>query len=226
MTMLMVHSWLGLDKATIQTYLDAYFGNRDPLLCMFLHKATFMHALQNGQLDRNLLKIVLAFGARLSHVGEVVSDAWAKEVELSIMSHVGRISMAQLRSVVVLLHYQLYYGPFDSTWMLLALAARLAFSQRLNFEIPSSDTVAQESSRRLIWSIFIIDKAIGGGMVDMSVCPTDRMHIRLPGNDRCFTYGLSARTPFLKRTDNEISDDLGTLGYNIRLHDIRDRILT
>ena len=192
---------------------------------MFLHKATFINIWQNGRLDRTLLQIVAAFGAKLLDPGSTVPDVWAKEVQRTVLRRFNDMSMTQLRTIVALLHYSLYYGEFDTTWMLLGLGARIALSKRLNFEIPCDDIIAQEGSRRLMWSIFLLDKAIGGGMEDMSVVPADRMHIRLPGNERCFAFGISPKTHFLKRRQQEEPGDMGILAYLVRLGDIRGRVL-
>lgn len=76
-----------------------------------------------------------------------------------------------------------------------------------------------------MWSIFFHDKLFCGGIEDLSVCPTSRLHIRLPSNDYCFQRGLDSRSQFLKPQVATEHTDMDAAAYRLRLMDLRDRIL-
>lgn len=112
--------------------------------------------------------------------------------------------------------------------VLVGLAARLAFILGLNYEIPRLGPTNRELRRRLMWSIFTLDKMCSGGLAEMSQCRVENVHIQLPCNEQAFTLGIPAKTQSLRVGDPspERSDnDMGTMAYLVRLVDIRDRIL-
>lgn len=234
------------NKSTVRALLDAYFGHQDPMTCHFLHKASFISEWQKGRLDATFLKAVCAFGARLlaSGIAEPkqnsvlhgqnsqatvvdidTTERWMKEVEISVFGRLNEWTMTHLRTIAVLLHYRMTYGNSDMAWMLVAIAARIAFAKKLNYEVPSSDPVSQESCRRLMWSLFLIDKGICGGLEDLTACPTERMHLRLPGNERSFAFGIVPKTQRLVPEVGEEQGDMGLLAYVVRVSDVRHRVL-
>ncbi|KAH8895356.1 hypothetical protein GQ53DRAFT_50145 [Thozetella sp. PMI_491] len=148
-----------------------------------------------------------------------------QEVQQILLSNVGRQSVLQLQTLMILVCYRFATDHIKDVWMLLAIAARIAFTRRLNHEQPSLDPTVQESLRRLMWLIFWLDKLFSGGVDDLVVCPTEQMHIRLPSNDYDFECGLSSISPYLTLLDGDNSSRASLLAFNIRLYHIRERIL-
>ncbi|KAL4752991.1 hypothetical protein BDW72DRAFT_211050 [Aspergillus terricola var. indicus] len=203
------------DKATARHYLDAYFDSASETLPTFLHKPSVLADWSKNTLDQHLLKCIMAFGLFVSdHRSEAraAARAWMQGVQDYVFKRIGKQTVAHLKILVILLRFRFHAGNFSDAWSLLAIAARSAFTLRLNYEHDGLDPVVQESNRRLVWAIYQLDRLYSGGMEDLVVCPVERMHIRLPCDERSFEVGISSKAGYL--------DDIG-----LRLLAIRDRIL-
>ncbi|TPX15551.1 uncharacterized protein E0L32_004249 [Thyridium curvatum] len=204
--------------------------------CPTLHKASVLADWNRGQLDTNLLKVLCATG--LGYVlpqqreAGSVCQSWVAEAQRAVLDKLGRISLAGLHTVVLLIKFHYASHTTEDTWILISIAARLTLIKGLNYEQSPSATspVQQECLRRLIWSIFYLDKIFSGGIDDLSVLPTSAVHVRLPCNDRRFQRGLSSSSPFLQDVltngpEDATSSDMDVLAYRMILFDIRHRVL-
>lgn len=136
----------------------------------------------------------------------------------------GDMSVPKLQALMLVIKFLFSMRFTGDVWVLLSIASRVAFTKRLNYERPAIDPVKQECLRRLMWSIYVVDKIFSGGIEDLTVCPTQRMHIRLPCSHHNFQLGSRSKAPF-SRSRNENDTDLNVLAYLMRLYDIRDRVL-
>jgi hypothetical protein len=175
-----------------------------------------------------LLKCIVAFGLFLSNgppEGQTTARAWMREVQDETLRRVGRHTITHLQILVLLSRFRFHAGDFGDAWDILALAARVAFTIRLNYEHDGLDRIVQESQRRLVWAIYHQDRFFSGGIADLQVCPVEKMHIRLPCDDRSFEMGLISKAGFLDDNDIDPSANMGTHAFKLRLLAIRDRIL-
>ncbi|KAL4742522.1 hypothetical protein BDV11DRAFT_202620 [Aspergillus similis] len=216
------------DKATARRYLDAYFDSANKTLPAFLHKPSVLADWSKDALDQHLLKCIMAFGLFVSdHRSEAraAARAWMQEVQDYVFKRIGKQTVAHLRILVILLCFRFHAGSFSDAWSLLAIAARSAFTMRLNHEHDGLDPLVQESSRRLVWAIYQLDRLYSGGMEDLAVCPVERMHIRLPCDERSFEMGISSKASFLDDIGVEPEANVDAHAFKLRLLAIRDRIL-
>ncbi|CAI4213661.1 unnamed protein product [Parascedosporium putredinis] len=180
-----------------------------------------------GQIDRNLLKALCASGMRLlcleRPLDKSIPIVWMREVQQELLSRLGKTTIADLQTLLLLIKFHFTFKFTEEVWTLLAMAARIAFTKRLNYERPTVDPVVQECLRRLMWTVFYLDKLFSGGIEDLTLCPSERIHIRLPSNDRCFQRGIRSRSHFL-RDPGDKKSDMDALAYRIKLFDLRDRI--
>lgn len=228
-------------KSFVRHCIDGYFANADSSDCVFLHKASILSSWHQDNLDPVLLKILCASALRLMAKGQEPESAaftWAREVQdsLSSLNALDGRSVTALQSLVMVIRFHFASQFANDAWVLLAVAARVGFTMRLNYEQPSSSTsqsvvktVRRECMRRLMWAIFTVDKLFSGGIEDLTVCPSRRMHIRLPCNHDAFQQGRVPKSPFLHEhlQENTPDSDISPMdagGYRIRLLDIRDRI--
>ena len=211
----------------IQDYIETFFRLIYPtsFLCFF-HQASLLRDWHARTIDISLLKAVCACSLRFAvdcdSDGERVKK-WIQEAETVAMDHLGDLSIVRLQVLMLLIFYHSRLRNSSKVWMLSGLAARLAFAKRLNHEMATLPHVVQESRRRLMWSIFIIDKFYSGGMSELTLCTAEDMHIRLPCNERSFAFGVPSETPRIYAKDR--SNDMGILAYYIRLLQIRHKIL-
>ncbi|KAF4345551.1 hypothetical protein FBEOM_501 [Fusarium beomiforme] len=214
-------------RSTIRQYLDTYFDKSDIADCVFLHRATTIADWSQGKLEKTLLKAICASALRLTpayHPDSSPAHAWIKQVQHELVNRMGEISVPKLQALVLVIEFLFAMKFTGDVWVLLSIASRVAFTKRLNYERPATDAVKQECLRRLMWSIYRLDKLFSGGIEDLTVCPTRRMHIRLPSSQHNFQLGSRSKAPFL-RSKNESDTDLNALAFLMRLYDIRDRVL-
>ncbi|KAF5542086.1 hypothetical protein FNAPI_10070 [Fusarium napiforme] len=215
-------------RDTIRHYLDTYFDKSDIADCLFLHRATTIAEWSQGKLEKTLLKAICASALRLAPTYRSESSPahdWMKQVQHDLVNHMGDMSVPKLQALMLVIKFLFSMRFTGDVWVLLSIASRVAFTKRLNYERPAIDPVKQECLRRLMWSIYVVDKLFSGGIEDLTVCPTQRMHIRLPSSHHNFQLGSRSKAPFL-RSKNESDTDLNVLAYLMRLYDIRDRVLS
>ncbi|KAH7173208.1 uncharacterized protein B0J16DRAFT_405516 [Fusarium flagelliforme] len=214
-------------KSTIRTYLDTYFNKSDIADCVFLHRATTISEWTQGKLEKTLLKAICASALRLTPGYDAeISPAhkWISQVQNELTNQMGDLSIPKLQSLVLVVEFLFSMQFTGDVWVLVSIASRIAFTKRLNYERPAIDAIKQECLRRLMWSIYRIDKVFSGGIEDLTVCPTQRMHIRLPSSQHNFQLGSRSKAPFLW-SKSEDGTDLNVLAFLMRMYDIRDRVL-
>ncbi|KAJ5353750.1 hypothetical protein N7541_006314 [Penicillium brevicompactum] len=102
----------------------------------------------------------------------------------------------------------------------------MAFLLRLNHENNKLSVTGREMRRRVMWSIFILERRLAGGQLDLISCRKDLMHIQLPSNERDFELGIQSTTGSLLPGDvDEQPSSMGTRAYYCRLSSIRHDIL-
>ncbi|KAF5549054.1 hypothetical protein FMEXI_4396 [Fusarium mexicanum] len=215
-------------RDTIRQYLDIYFDKSDIADCVFLHRATTIAEWSQGKLEKTLLKAICASALRLAptyHTESSPAHNWIKQVQHELVNHMGDMSVPKLQALMLVIKFLFSMRFTGDVWVLLSIASRVAFTKRLNYERPAIDPVKQECLRRLMWSTYVVDKVFSGGIEDLTVCPTQRMHIRLPSSHHNFQLGSRSKAPFL-RSNNDNDTDLNVLAYLMRLYDIRDRVLS
>ncbi|KAH6977845.1 hypothetical protein EDB82DRAFT_433486 [Fusarium venenatum] len=216
------------NRDMIKQYLDTYFDNIDIADCIFLHRATTIAEWSQGKLDTTLLKAICASAIRLSPIqgrDSATANTWMTQVQHALVNNMGDMSVPKLQALMLVVKFLSSMRFAGDVWMLLSVASRVAFTKRLNYERPSIDPVRQECLRRIMWSIYAVDKIFSGGIEDLTVCPTQRIHIRLPCSQHDFQLGLKSKAPFLG-IKNDRDTDLNSLANLFRLYDIRDRVLS
>lgn len=148
---------------------------------------------------------------------------WVDEIQTELVARIGDISVPKLHALVIVVTFHSTLKFTGDIWVLLSIAARVAFTKRLNYERSAVDSITQECLRRLMWSIYRLDKVFSGGIEDLTVCPINRLHMRLPNSHHNFQLGLRSSVQFLRHMD-EGSTDMNILAYLMRMYDLRDRI--
>ncbi|KAI9148982.1 DNA mismatch repair protein msh-2 [Paramyrothecium foliicola] len=219
------------NKELVKKYMNAYFDSLEYKDWPILHRATTTIDWQQGVLDPNLTRIICASGIRalcLHYNMErslEVAHQWAQEAQAHVLQRFEHLRVSDLQVLILVIRLRFTVSPTQGIWVLLSLVARMVFTKGLNYEIPSDDPIRQECLRRLMWAVYDLDKIYCGGIEDLTLCPTHRMHIRLPNNDSGFQRGLRSRSQFLGETRDHGDAFMDTLAYRMKLLDIRDRIL-
>lgn len=226
--------------------IKAFFRSSadSPAVIQFLHRSSVLADWSQGRLDVTLAATLCALGrlsaseatpsfpgqrkSREDEVGARDARAWLGEAQKAVVERSRTATLVQLQTLILIMQHCVMSGDVMDAWSLVALGARLAFTLRLNYELPGwdHDPVAQETRRRMIWSIWLIDRLLAGGIEDLVVCPTERIHVRLPCDDYTFQRGVTSRAGRLTCPVSQV-DDTGqdTLGYYLRLLESRHQIL-
>lgn len=193
-----------------------------------------MHKWTSGTLNPILLKAMCSVSIgylSLDEQARLLSLQWADEAEIYVLQTVATPSVVLIQILVLVLFQRGRMREIIKAQVLVALAARLAFLLGLNYEIPKLGTTSRELRRRLMWSIFTLDKLHSGGLSELSLCRVENIHIQLPCDEQSFTLGIHSKTPSLRAPDPALeghdspNSSMGTMSYLIRLVDVRDRIL-
>lgn len=120
----------------------------------------------------------------------------------------------------------MWSGDTTEALMLMATLTRFAFTLRLNYGNPKLCSLAQESRRRLMWSIYVLDTFLAGGLPEFTLCPSGVLHLSLPNEETAFELDTSyANVPLCRSTNESDMADIGLLGYYIRVIYLRDTVL-
>ncbi|KAK4934886.1 hypothetical protein LTR10_023959 [Elasticomyces elasticus] len=99
---------------------------------------------------------------------------------------------------------------------------------KLNCENASLCWLAQESRRRVLWAIYILDTKVAGGLQEFTLCPVTTVHVQLPCREEDFEFGIPQITGSLdsmSQQQQSSSPTVSLLSRYIRMMNIRDRIL-
>lgn len=188
-----------------------------------------MRWYQAGQADHCLLLSIVAITSRLSGLGPLELDHGRLCAELAqklILRDQRKPTVIKAQALLLIIRYQIWNREFMTALVLMATLSRFAFALRFNYENPNLCSLAQESRRRLMWAIFILDTMLAGDLPDFTLCPSSVIHVQLPCTESNFELDISGPSVPL-RWDNGSSEikDLGLLAYYIRVISLRDRIL-
>ncbi|KAB8298728.1 hypothetical protein EYC80_000903 [Monilinia laxa] len=222
---------LGISKATTKRYIDAYFEFVSSTPGKgFIHRATFLRNWNNGAVNPALVKAMCASSiAFVSKDDEsrTTAQKWMDEAEIYVWQSLSRPSAGLVEVLLVIVFYRFEHREYFKSQALTAVAAKMAFVLGLNYENSSLSTLVRECRRRLMWSIFHVDRLSAGGFPELLVCPSHSMHIQLPCSEKDFDLGIPGETAPLipTRTNESESMHLGLRTFYFRISDIRHRIL-
>ena len=218
----------------MRQHLDAYFQYFFPLPCYgFLHPATTYQDLDNGNLSEALTAGICALTSRLvtsSHSNDDFRNRCMDIVDFHIFRNMDAILRVNSRENLVVLVLAVCYnwmeGLWNKVWMYLALAARVVTALQMNWDEPGLSP-KQESSRRLVWMIWLLDRYLAGGFDDHLVLRDDMMNLRLPCSNEAFRGGPASYTDVHGGSSGGIrrSTELSMYACHIKLSRIRHQIL-
>ncbi|KAJ3493488.1 hypothetical protein NLG97_g4697 [Lecanicillium saksenae] len=198
----------------------------------FLHRASLMEQYHAGKVDKALLLALVGITSCLTSMGHGIreyGDGCIDEAESLIFADYTVPSTIKVQALVLIIKHRILCNKFPSAFMLFSIASRFAAALRLNHHNPSLCFLAQESRRRLMWSLYCIDAGISGGFAEFSLWRADRIHVGLPCNERNFEFDLSKPTeklvPDPDDPEQPRSEDIGSLALHVRILHIRQKII-
>ncbi|KAH0440759.1 nitrate assimilation regulatory protein nira-like protein [Colletotrichum camelliae] len=218
-------------ESLISRALDNFFRHvhHIPMLS-FLHRASLMQRHHAGGLDRPLLLALIGITGMLTDLGPGTKEYGEKcvdESEALILKSLENPSTIKVQTLALIIKYRILTRRFSSAFVLAATAARFAMALRLNHENNDLCFLAQESRRRLMWALFMIDQGMAGGYRDLTLWSPEIIHIPLPCNERDFEFDLAppSMRSLVPQPDESENDDIGSLALHVRILWVRGRIL-
>ncbi|CAI7660908.1 unnamed protein product [Penicillium pancosmium] len=138
------------------------------------------------------------------------------------------MKIENLQILLLLICWYSLDRKISNMWTSSAMAARIAYGMRLNYE--STDPVpfiSKEARRRIMWSIFMLDKFNSGGFAELTLCNASTMHLNLPCEERNFELDIPTTTATLTPTfsSGTLESGIGLMGHMSRLVKIRHDVL-
>lgn len=219
-----------MDHNFVLRMFEAFFQHLHPIpTYSFLHKASLVERFESGDLDPALLLTLVATTCEMLDMGaelRALTPQWMSQAELLVMQDLGKLSVIKVQCLLLLIKHHTRQGRLAIALMLHALASRAAYAIGLNYEARHLGFLARESRRRLMWSLYIVDNRLAGGMSDFSLFSDASIHVQLPCHERNFEFDLRQDTECLRyELGQPLSDHIGSLGIYIRLMWFRHRIL-
>ncbi|TDZ38157.1 putative transcriptional regulatory protein [Colletotrichum spinosum] len=218
-------------ESLISRALDNFFHHvhHIPMLS-FLHRASLMQRHRAGRLDRPLLLALIGITSILTDLGPGTREYGEKcvdESEALILKSLENPSTIKVQSLAIIIKYRILTRRYSCAFVLAATAMRFAMALRLNHENNDLCFLAQESRRRLMWALFMIDQGMAGGYRDLTLWTPELIHISLPCNERDFEFDLAPTSmrSLVPSPDESENDDVGSLALHVRILWIRGRIL-
>ncbi|KAK2608707.1 hypothetical protein QQS21_002696 [Conoideocrella luteorostrata] len=220
------------DSLTSRTF-DQFFRHVHHIpMYSFLHRASLMEQYNAGKVDKALLLALIGITSCLTDMGSGVreyGDRCIDRAESLLFSDYSRPSTFKVQALVFMIKHRILSNRYPSAFMLLSMASRFAAALRLNHNSPNLCFLAQESRRRLMWSLYCIDTGISAGYRDFALWRADRIFVSLPCNERNFEFDLPQPAEMLNPDFNgpemQHSEDVGSLALHIRILHLRQKII-
>ncbi|KAL8381534.1 hypothetical protein RB595_005689 [Gaeumannomyces hyphopodioides] len=207
--------------------VDRFFARSYPVPCFsFLHPASTKERARQGRLEKALAFAICGIAALHSNHGLRTrrddSSIWARMAEQLIWQHVEAPSLPRLQALLLVINYLMETGSFHKAFMFSSLASRAATTIGLNHERPELDFISQETRRRTMWSLRLIDRYFSLGLTEFELFPLDNINIQPPSYERAFndSQPVSPGSRAVPETD-----DLGTYSLFVRLETVRKEIM-
>ncbi|KAK6380867.1 hypothetical protein LTS17_005068 [Exophiala oligosperma] len=225
-----LHGSAVMNEEIVMQAFDNFFRHLRPIPAFsFLHKASLLQRYQAGLVDRSMILAVIGIVTAMTDFPAVSKECGARciqEAERLVISDFGSPSVLKTQVLVLIIKYYAWQREHSKSFMLLATASRFAYAMKLNYEAPDLSFVAQESRRRLMWSIYVLDTIFGSGVRELTLCPDETLLIQLPCHERNFDFDLPQVTEPLKLMSHQpLSDNVGFVGLYVRIMNLRSKIL-
>ncbi|ROV98891.1 hypothetical protein VSDG_03826 [Cytospora chrysosperma] len=220
-------------------HFDVFFRLWSPLPCMgFLHKEETYIEIDEKRLHPIIAAAVCATTSPIVHPYQSripFADRCADQVDFYLFRNMDSLLRQGARDNLIILVCAILYfwhgGQMGKVWMYMGLAARMITALQLNWDNVGESPLKQESNRRLVWVVYILDRLLASGFDEHLVLRDVDMHIKLPVSNELLLQSSNispegqTSMPTGKGRPQQGTQKLSLDGYHLRLHRIRHQIL-
>jgi hypothetical protein len=187
-----------------------------------------MRLYQTQEADPALIASIVAVSSRLPGTAPEESDIGFRCADLAerlVSDTFKQPSIFRLQAGLLLLRFRLWTGSPNDPLIQMSYLARSAFLLRLNYETFRPSSFVQESRRRVMWAIYMLDVLLADGLAEYSTCSINTIHLRLPCMEDDFELDTDTLSERVNPHGTVTGWRLGIIGYYIRIVHIHDQIL-
>ncbi|KAL6874322.1 hypothetical protein HDV57DRAFT_504481 [Trichoderma longibrachiatum] len=194
------------DALHLRSLADKFFDRISTLRCLgFIHKPTFYQALDRGTLNEDfgeaVIYIVAALGARMYLLDDstefnasygIPGAAWADRARDLAMREIANPSISTMMAMVLICEHSVAMDRHALAFVVFGCCLRIMRLLSLDSRKKVSDApeLAQmtrlETERRLLWSCYLLDSFLGGGVDGNLFWKDDFPCVPLPCSDASF----------------------------------------
>ncbi|KAF3396643.1 hypothetical protein DPV78_007605 [Talaromyces pinophilus] len=219
-----------LDNKLYERALANFFEQLHAIpMFSFLHRVSLVQRFQAGVTDEPVLLAITGLAFLLTDMGTSAEDdgtAYIDRAEFLASQSLEQPSVLTVQTLVLVIGHRMFCHRFSSAFTLMGVAVRLAMWLRLNVEKLEVCFLAREACRRLMWSLFVLDKMLTGGYRDFLMCSAELMRIQLPCPDRNFELDLPREEEFLLQSrEHLVEREPSPWTFYIRVMHLRHEVL-
>ena len=182
----------------LRVHTEAYFDFVYPMTTHgFLHRGSVLEDLDKERAPLVLLKAIAVsaapFVSREASNTKAIAK-WSDEVDAYIMKNLGSFSLLYFQVVLLWTSYHHFNGNLGKTWMLMSLAARLAYTLQTSVDARSGSFSEIECQKRMMWSIIIQDRLLAGTVGEFLLCANLSDSLKLPCDEHFYLTERAVET--------------------------------
>lgn len=183
----------------------------------FLHPGMIRDQFACGTLEPCLVHAICAITTillRRSDSPLAAPKARVHLAEQSIWDNLEKPTLQRIQALLLCVAYRMEMSQFERAFMLAGFAARGATAIRLNYEEHTSTAVVQETRRRTLWSLKILESYFCIGLPENELLPFENVYLQLP-----------AREELYQPSDDTAASEQGAYQSFVRLAAVRRDIV-
>lgn len=194
--------------------------------------------IEEKRLHPIIAAAVCATTSHIIHPGQKripFADRCADQVDFYLFRNIDSFLRQDAHENLIILVCAICYfwqgNQMGKVWMYMGLSARLITALQLNWDGAGDSAIKQESNRRLVWAVYILDRLLAGGFDEHLLLRDIDMHIKLPVSNEVLRHTSNASSSGQTWGSGEQGGPvpspqiLSLDGYHLRLHRIRHQIL-
>lgn len=155
------------------------------------------------------------------------SNHWVK---FHLSRTAGSFTRERLTLLVLSSIYDLIVGDWPRVWEYSSTASRIVTAMQYNWDATAGSFIEQESLRRLVWQVFIIDGILAGGYNEHLTLREENLFLSLPCDDYAFRNNqhVTSAEKLNQRplpASHRQGGNVSLLSINLRLMSVRHQIL-
>lgn len=213
------------------TVAKCHVGTLDPCLSLALAGVATLHisiCLQAGKSAHNTGFVPQNEDDATTHSLNCTCHGLmpVQAAEQLIWSSIENPTISRLQALLLCINHYMHIGRFQRAFMLAALAARFAAALRLHREHHGLDFVAQETRRRIVWSLKLVERYFSIGLPEFELCPFESIYIQPPCVESAYDAGSTQETSLEDPSSpSPLEDDYGAYQLCVHLESLRRDIV-